>query len=76
MARPMPRPEPETRATLPSSLLSWCVLAVIGSVDQAQRDQRLAGDLAFAVLVGALQLDAHAALAVVLELLDHPAAAA
>src|SRR6478736_6514544 len=70
--RPMPRPEPVMRATLPSSLRVMC----FSWESSRQRDEGLADDLGLSELVGALELDAHAALAVVLELLDHAAAAA
>src|SRR5215208_6826217 len=65
ISRPMPRPEPETRATLPSRVrvmgVPWWV-SVPG-------DQRFAAQLGEAVLVGRGQLQLHAAVSVVLELL-------
>src|ERR1700761_570065 len=73
IARPMPRPEPVTSATLPSSL---GVMFMFPWEFSGQRDQRLADDLGLAELVGAAQLDAHAGLALVHQFLDHAAAAA
>src|SRR6478752_5877124 len=64
--RPMPRPEPVMRATLPSSLR---VMGISPEGGSRQGDERLADDLGLSELVGAQQLDAHAALAVAFEFL-------
>src|SRR4029450_12272981 len=73
ISRPMPRPEPETMATLPSSLRFMCSLLCPVSVPS---DARLAGELVDAVLVGGRDVKPHAAPAFVFELLGNLAGAA
>src|SRR2546426_499953 len=77
--RPIPRPEPVTSATFPSS----CVMLgeFRGCSDRrfwrvrSERDQCVTEDLGLAVLVGAADFDAQQLCAALFELLDHLAAA-
>src|SRR5210317_512041 len=73
ISRPIPRPEPDTNATLFCSLLidlvllSGWVFVLLG--DLVQRRDRLADQLDVAVFIRGLQFQAHALLAVFLKFL-------
>src|SRR5574343_667713 len=76
MARPMPRPEPETMATLPSSFFmgnssdsGWGWMRRIGT-ESVQRDDGVAAERDLLAIARSRQLDARAGAAAVVELLD------